>query len=504
MKAHLSRDALAALRAAALEKALAVESDALPAESYLAGRFMSAIHQGASLTASTYEYLVDAFQYVFTLGVALWAVLAVDARFAGFCLLIVVLQIGVSVLQGRALAHRRRELDRKRNELHGYTDEVLSKRELIQAHERVPTYEKRVASKTEAYADIGMSLEISEARYQESANFVRNLGRFTIIGFAFAILVVDGGSITTAGGIWFFVTMYSRVLAPASNLINRYDSLMRSASTADTFVRLLQHSPNMRRSETAPTPPIGFAFESVSFAYRRGTAHARSVLKDCSLRIPAGKVTLLIGPSGCGKSTIAKLLLGFWQPQAGRITVNGVEISAYSREQLRKLSSYVAQEDFVTDEAVHENLEWAAADGQPIARYTMLQALRDVLPGERYSEGMLDVATGTLSGGQKQRVAVARVLLDSADVLILDEPLAGVDVFTLQDLLEPFRRAVKRPNRTTLIITHRLVFASMADHVIVMSEDGIIQEEGDAVVLSQAGKIYPDFLRFAAGPGNAS
>ncbi|WP_332116241.1 ABC transporter ATP-binding protein [Azorhizobium caulinodans] len=214
-------------------------------------------------------------------------------------------------------------------------------------------------------------------------------------------------------------------------------------------------------------------YERVSFGYGEG----KSVLTDLSLTIRAGETVAFVGPSGAGKTTICSLLPRFYEPTAGRITIDGTDIRDFTLASLRSHIGIVQQDVFLFAGTLRENIAYGrlGATEEDIlnaARRARLDGLIAALPAG------LDTIVGErgvkLSGGQKQRVAIARIFLKDPPILILDEATSALDTETELEIRQSL--AALSEGRTTLTIAHRLSTIRNADHIIVVSPDGIAEQ----------------------------
>ena len=229
------------------------------------------------------------------------------------------------------------------------------------------------------------------------------------------------------------------------------------------------------------------AMENVVFAYPGQTRHA---LSGVSFAIPAGKTVALVGTSGAGKTTTAQLLMRFWDPDAGRITLNGADLKDYKLDELRRMVALVAQDTYLFNDTLRANIliarpEATEAELQAAIHHASLSELVAALP-----EG-LDSPVGergtSLSGGQRQRVAIARAFLKDAPILILDEATSHLDAVNEQAV----RRALDllQTDRTTIVIAHRLSTVRDADLIVVLDE-GRVAETGTHSALLAKGGLY--------------
>ena len=242
----------------------------------------------------------------------------------------------------------------------------------------------------------------------------------------------------------------------------------------------------------APRPgPAALALGDVSFTY---PGQNRPALSAASFRIPAGKTLALVGTSGAGKTTTAQLLMRFWDPDRGSLTLNGADLRDYRLDDLRRQIALVAQDTYLFNDTLRRNIliarpeaseaELAAAIGHA-SLTELVEALPEGLDSEVGERGT------SLSGGQRQRVAIARAFLKDAPVLILDEATSHLDAVNEQAV----RRAldVLKADRTTIVIAHRLSTIRDAD-VIVVLQEGRVMEAGDHATLLARGGLYAQLV----------
>jgi ABC-type multidrug transport system fused ATPase/permease subunit len=228
-------------------------------------------------------------------------------------------------------------------------------------------------------------------------------------------------------------------------------------------------------------------FEQVQFSYLPG----HPILEDINLRIPCGETIAIVGPNGCGKSTLASLIPRFFDPTAGEIRLDGVDLRQARLRDLRHQIGLVTQETVLFNETVFANIRYGAPHA---TREQVVEAARKAHAHkfienrlERGYDTLVGAGGSRLSGGQRQRIALARAILRDPPILILDEATSQIDLESEQlihRVLEEFIR-----NRTAVIITHRLATLALADRVVVM-EGGRIIDVGTHEQLNSRCGLY--------------
>jgi ATP-binding cassette subfamily B protein len=283
------------------------------------------------------------------------------------------------------------------------------------------------------------------------------------------------------------------VLAASSlgQLSEVYGEISAAAGAAGRLGEILATKPAIAappHPRRMPDPSLGeLAFEHVSFAYPGRTA---SALHDLSLSIRPGERVALVGPSGAGKSTVLQLALRFYDPAAGRVTVDGVAGPEADPEEWRQRFALVPQEPTVFGVSVRDNIAYGRPDAsreevERAARLAAADSFIRALP-EGY-DTIIGERGVTLSGGQRQRLAIARAVLKDAPILLLDEATSALDSESERAVQDALDRLMQ--GRTTLVVAHRLATILSADRILVMDE-GRVVEEGNHNELKARGGLY--------------
>ncbi|MFM1770294.1 MAG: hypothetical protein RJA22_2823 [Verrucomicrobiota bacterium] len=329
-----------------------------------------------------------------------------------------------------------------------------------------------------------------------------------LIAVATALVLWFGVRLTlqgelSAGDLLVFLAYLKSAYRPIQDFAKYTGRVAKASAAAERVMDLLERVPDVRDQPNAvPAPPLlgHVRFEGVAFRYQPD----REVLQQIDLEVPAGSHVALVGQSGSGKSTLVSLLLRLYEPQAGRITIDGHDIRGFTLESLRAQVSVVLQDNLLFSGSVRDNIACVApgatdAQIEAVARlanaHDFIAALPqgyDTLVGER---GV------SLSHGQRQRIAIARAAIRQAPILILDEPTTGLDKRSERAVLDALEKVYA--GRTTFLISHDLRHAATADLILVL-DHGTLAERGSHQALLQLNGRYAALWRLhglSPGPG---
>jgi ATP-binding cassette subfamily B protein len=317
------------------------------------------------------------------------------------------------------------------------------------------------------------------------------------------VMVIWQGAIDVAGGrmsggtIAAFILCGGLLAGAFGALSEVYGDLLRAAGASERLAELLIAEPDIRAPANPaklPEPALGeLAFEAVTFHYP--TRRETSALDDFSLAVRPRERLALVGPSGAGKTTIFQLAERFYDPDSGRVLLDGIDLKDADPADVRKRIALVPQDTVLFAASARDNLRygnWDASEDE------LWQAARDANAEEflrALPEG-LDTYMGEggarLSGGQRQRIAIARALLRDAPLLLLDEATSALDAESERLVQDALDRLME--HRTTIVIAHRLATVRAADRIVVM-DGGRIVEEGTHANLSRRGGLYARLAR---------
>ncbi|MGW1680684.1 ABC transporter ATP-binding protein [Saccharopolyspora sp. NPDC002376] len=299
----------------------------------------------------------------------------------------------------------------------------------------------------------------------------------------------------TLGGLLVFLGYLSQLYSPVRGFGRLTNTVYAASAGAERIIELLDQVPDVR--DPAHPRHLGrargeVAFDAVSFRYQNTD---RDAMHRVSFAVRPGQALALVGASGSGKSTVGKLLLRFYDPDSGAVTIDGLDLRAVEQQEVRHNISVVLQDVLVVDASVRDNIAWGrpeATDREVVRAahaadaHEFITALPD---GYRTTVG----ARGSLlSGGQRQRIAIARAMLRDAPILLLDEPTVGLDAASSARVLEPLRRLMV--DRASIVIAHNLMTVREADQILLL-DDGRIAESGTHTQLMRRNGRYASLYR---------
>ena len=299
--------------------------------------------------------------------------------------------------------------------------------------------------------------------------------------------VINGN--LTSGSLIAFLVYAVNISNPVKRLGNVYGNIQRAVAAAERVFEVLDTLPEIEDAPDAielPAVKGDVSFNQVSFEYRTGEA----ALKNLSIEVPAGQILAIVGPSGAGKSTIANLLPRFYDPQAGAICIDGVDIRKVTVRSLREQIAMVPQETILFNASIYENILYGRLDADKASVIGAAKAANAhdfIMQLPDGYETQIGERGSQLSGGQRQRIAIARAILKNPRILILDEATSALDAEServVQDALDKLM-----VGRTTFVIAHRLSTIQRADKILVM-EKGRLIECGRHTELLDAGGLY--------------
>ena len=416
-------------------------------------------------------------------------------RISPVLVLVFVVTVPMSVLFTRFMTRRVRPLYRNRSialgDMNGFVEEYVSGQRTNRAYHREADVLNRFDEKNEQAVQSYYRAEYYASVTGPSVNFINNLSLSLISVFGALMFL---GNRITIGNISSFVLYSRKFSGPINEAANIFSELQSALAAAERVFELLDKAvepadlPNVQQLEvTAGEVKI----ERLNFGYDP----EKVILKNVNLNAAPGSMVAIVGPTGAGKTTLVNLLMRFYDPQSGKISIDGQEIGAVTRSSLRGAFSMVLQDTWLFNGSVHDNIAYGSPGATREAVIAAAKAAHIHSMIERLPDGYDTIIAedGTsISKGQKQLLTIARAMLQPAHLLILDEATSNVDIRTEWRIQEAMRALMR--GKTCFVIAHRLSTIRSADTILVV-RDGAIVEQGNHDQLMEKDGFYASLYR---------
>lgn len=402
---------------------------------------------------------------------------------------ILIIPFIATVTQIIAMHARRRFLDQQKNLgiLNGFIEEMITGHKVIKAYGREKNTIKKFNRLNTDFRKSTIRAQILAGAMGPLMNVIRNLN-FAIVVAAGSWMVLKG--IASVGVVASFVS-YSRQFArPLNHIATLYTNLQSALAGAERVFEIMDEVPELK--DEAGALPLDIkrgevVFENVNFSYRKGIP----VLKNINFKAEPGQMVALIGPTGSGKTTIVNLLARFYDPDSGRIIIDGQDIRKVQKESLRRRLGIVLQDTYLFSGTIRENIRYGRLDAsdeevEEAARLVYANSFIRRLP-DGY-DTVLSAEGSNLSQGQRQLISIARAILANPDILVLDEATSNVDTRTEIYIQRAMERLMR--GRTSFVIAHRLKTIQKADLILVIRDGQIIEKGNHASLIQKKGFYY--------------
>ncbi|WP_243438362.1 ABC transporter ATP-binding protein [Fundidesulfovibrio soli] len=401
------------------------------------------------------------------LGGMFFVLLGIDWELTLYAMAVVPLLILAIASVTKKIGNLTYETHMKESQVYSTVENIFNSISLVQAFAREDEERRRFVAESRHSFDRKLSL------YSLQTAYGWIIGAITAAGTSYVLYVgarhVLEGTLTT-GELLIFLGYLASLYTPLNSIANTMGAIRGSLAQARRVLDVLEEDKSVPEAPDAKPLEITSGrveFSDVTFGYDP----ARPVLGDVSFSCPGGSTVAVVGQTGAGKTSLISLLLRFYDPQKGAITIDGQDLRSVTLKSLRQQIAIVLQDTHLFPMSVHDNIAYGkrTATREEVVRAATLANAHEFI--ESMPEGYdtkLDERGSNLSGGQRQRISIARALLKNAPLLILDEPTSALDAGTEALIMESLDRLME--NRTTFVIAHRLSMMRRADLILVIKD----------------------------------
>lgn len=450
------------------------------------GELISKLNRGASGCVSLTELVTQ------RLFAPLFSLIVVLISIAYFDLVPAIITIGVGIILiifSWIIFNKQAKVKLKENEFldneKGFISNILSNFESVKFFGKEDDVKNKNKSFTHKSKEYFLKVNDYFWHYNVLMSFTLGIGTILIL---YTSLVGFVNGIITIGTVVFIFTTFGRMISPIVNLSDSLRSFNESMSDVQTLFSYDKIKRRINDLEGAKKIKIikgDITFENLTFSYGK-----KKIFDNLNLKVKAGEKVAIVGASGEGKTSLIRLLFRLYDPQKGKILIDGQNIKTVEQNSLRSQLTIVPQEPVLFHDSIYNNIKFSesGAKRDEVMKVIKLSSSKEFVDKLPQKEKTLVGERGIrLSGGEKQRIAIARALLADRKIIVLDEPTSSLDAETEHKIQEGIENLIKR--KTAIIIAHRLTTIKNSDRIIVL-KNGKIVEEGKHDDLLRLGKEY--------------
>ena len=381
---------------------------------------------------------------------------------------------------------------RIRGEQTAFVEEMVDNLKVVQAFNREDDNQKKFDAINEELTKTSLKSIFYSSLTNPCTRFVNSIvyaavalsGALTLIYPGILPIAFTAGRLTT---LLSYSNQYTKPFNEISGVVTELQNAVACAARIYELIDEPAQQPDASDAEILENVRGDVSFEDVNFSY----VPEKPLIRNLNISAASGQRVAIVGPTGCGKTTLINLLMRFYEPQSGRVTVDGKDICSVTRASLRRQYGMVLQDTWLMNGTVRENIVLGAPDAtdeQVIAAAKATHAHNFIMPLENGYDTVIGEDGGNLSQGQKQLLCITRIMLCLPPVLILDEATSSIDTRTEMRIQNAFAKLMK--GRTSFIVAHRLSTVKEADIILVMKDGNIIEQGSHESLIAEGGFYY--------------